>query len=362
MPLSAGFYGQADNVNPSKIAREGEISTPQYTKLSSIFDFDSCLKQRILRETLMSLKHRLLVFVAALLVTVIAMMSGAAYWQMRMEVVDIVRQEITATASGNQEVIEHRVTHWRKTIEAVAARLPLVDDPFPFLLEGRDVGHFDQTFVGYEDKRMIYNLADKKPPQGFDPTERPWYKQANEAKGTIVTQPYISASTNELCITVARPVASQIPSVTGGDISLEEIVQLVNSIELRGQGYAFLATRDGKIVVHSKHNSALKPVAEVIPGFNVSILETAGDKIALHEFNIENVPKYVATSPISGTDWVLCIVDDKAAALSPLGSLLWKLILEGLIIAALGSLIASPALWKLLKISLESSRTEAESR
>jgi methyl-accepting chemotaxis protein len=310
----------------------------------------------------MSLKHRLLVFVAALLVTVIAMISGAAYWQMRMEVIGIVRQEIMTTASGNHGTIAHWVMLRRETIEAVAARLPLVDDPVPFLLDGKDVGHFDQTFVGYEDKRIIYDLADKKPTPGFDPTERPWYKQAIEAKGTIITQPYISVRTRELCITVARPVATKIPGVLAGDIALDEIVQLVNSIELRGQGYAFLVTRDGKIVAHSKHNSALKPVAEVIPGFDASILKAAGEKTILHEFKIEGIPKYVATSPVPGVDWVLCTVVDKTAALSPLRSLLWKLILEGLIIAALGSLIASPVLWKLLKLSPESSRTEEENR
>jgi methyl-accepting chemotaxis protein len=310
----------------------------------------------------MSLKQRLLVFVVTLLVTVIAMMSGAAYWQMRMEVIDIVRQEIIATTSSNLEAITNKVMLWRETVEAVAARLPLVDDPIPFLLEGKDVGHFDRTFVGYEDKRMFYHLADKKPIPGFDPTERPWYKQASEAKDTIVTQPYIAASTNELCVTVARPVASRIPGVVGGDISLEEIAQLVNSIELRGQGYAFLVTCDGKIVAHSKPNSILKPVMEVVPGFDASTLKTAGDKIALHEFKIGNTPKYVATVLVPGTDWVLCIVDDKAAALSPLRSLLWKLVLEGLAIAALGTLIASPALLRLFQLSLGSSRTEEGNR
>jgi methyl-accepting chemotaxis protein len=342
--------------------KKSEISTLQEKNLGSIFDFSNRLKQQPIRETLMSLKQRLLVFVAALLVIVTALLSGAAYWQMRTEVIDIVRQEIKTTASGNHEIMAHWVMLRRNTIEAVAARLPLVDDPTPFLLDGKNVGHFDQTFVGYEDKRMIYDLADKKPTPGFDPTERPWYQQANEAKGTIITQPYISVRTRELCVTVARPVATEIPGVLAGDIALDEIVQLVNSIELRGQGYAFLVTRDGTIVAHPKHNSALKPVVEVIPGFDASILKTANDKTALHEFDIEGIPKYVAASPIPGADWVLCIVADKAAALSPLRSLFWKLILAGLIVAALGTLVANSALPKLLKFSPENCRTEAENR
>ncbi|MDR2209318.1 MAG: methyl-accepting chemotaxis protein [Azoarcus sp.] len=298
----------------------------------------------------MSLKQRLLVFVAALLVIVIAGLSGVAYWHMRVEIINGVRQEIDTAVSGNREVIASWVAQRRDAIEAVTARLPSAENPIPFLIAGRDAGRFDQTYVGYEDKRMIYHLADKKlPTPDYDPTSRVWYKQANTEKGTTVTQPYICASTGELCITVARPVASQDVSVVGGDISLKEIIQLVNAIELRGQGYAFLTTRDGKIVAHSKPDSALKLVAEVIPGFDASILKTEGDKVVLHEFDIENVSKYVTAAPIPGSDWVLCIVVDKAVLLSPLHSLLWKLVVAGLIIAALGAPIANLTLSALIQ-------------
>ncbi|MDR2208039.1 MAG: cache domain-containing protein [Azoarcus sp.] len=310
----------------------------------------------------MSLKQRLLVFVAALLVTVVVALSGVMYWQMRTEVIDIVRQEIKTTASGNREIMTKWITHRREAIEAVAARLPLVDAPAPLLLEGRKVGKFDQVYIGYEDKRMDYDLPEKTPVPGFDPTERLWYKQANETKSTVITQPYVSVRTKELCITVSRSVASQTPSVVAGDISLEEIIQLVNAIELRGRGYAFLSTRDGKIVAHSKLGSSLKPVEDIIPGFDTSFLKTADGNIGLHKFGIEGTPKYAATVAIPGTDWALCIVADKAAALSPLCTLLRNMAISGLIIAALGTLIAYPALLKLLKLSPESCRTEAENQ
>ena len=51
---------------------------------------------------------------------------------------------------------------------------------------------------------MIYHLADKKPPEGYDPTARPWYKLAAATKESVVSAPYIFASTKKLGITVAR--------------------------------------------------------------------------------------------------------------------------------------------------------------
>ncbi|MCL2876717.1 MAG: methyl-accepting chemotaxis protein [Betaproteobacteria bacterium] len=296
----------------------------------------------------MSLKQRLLVFVATLLAIVIAVLTSIAYWQMRVEIINDVNKKVESTVIANSKLLAGWIAQRRDAIEAVTVRLASANDPVPFLIAGKDAGRFFQTYVGYEDKRMIYHLVEKKPIIGYDPTSRLWYKQANEEKGTIVTPPYIFASTNALGITVAQSVDSRVRSVVGGDIELTEIIQLVNSIELHGQGYAFLVTRDGKIVAHSKPDSALKPVAEIMPGFDESILKTAGVKILPHEFSIEGVPKYVTASPVSGSDWVLCIVIDKTTVLSPLRFLLWGLVLAGLVIALLGVPIANRVLSQLL--------------
>ncbi|MBP6709841.1 MAG: methyl-accepting chemotaxis protein, partial [Propionivibrio sp.] len=157
----------------------------------------------------MSLKQRLLAFVAILLLTVIAALSGMSYREMRSEIVAGVSHEIEAAVRGNREALSRWIIQRRDAIDATATRLVSGGDPIPFLLAGKDAGRFDQLFVGYGDKRMIYNLADKQPPEGYDPTARPWYKQASDAKGTVVTPPYISASTKKLGITIARPVEGE---------------------------------------------------------------------------------------------------------------------------------------------------------
>ena len=298
----------------------------------------------------MSLKQRLLAFVAILLMSVIAALSAVAYWQMRAEIVDGVNKEIEAAVRGNREALSRWMAQRLDAMDATAARMPSASDPIPFLIAGKDAGRFDQTFVGDADKKMIYNLVEKKPAEGYDPTARPWYKLGAEVKKAVVTPPYISASTKKLGITVARQVDGATPvAVVGGDISLEEIIELVKAIELRGNGYAFLATRDGKIVAHSKPESGLKPVAEVMPGFDASILQSADNKISFREFDIEGSSKYVVTSSIAGADWVLCAVVDKATILAPLRSLLWVLAFAGLIVAVLGAVLANVALTRLLK-------------
>ncbi|MDR1848584.1 MAG: cache domain-containing protein [Zoogloeaceae bacterium] len=288
----------------------------------------------------MSLQQRLFAFVVIFLIVVIVGMSGGMYRKMHTEIVSGVRQEVRAVINGNRIALMYWVAQRRAAIEAIAERLALANDPVPFLIVGKNAGRFDQTFVGYEDKRIIYHLADKKPPAGYNPTVRPWYIEAEKTRNTIVSQPYICTSTQQPCITIARSVFAKTPSVVGGDISLAEITLLVNSIQLHNDGYAFLVTRDGKIVAHPQPDSALKPVEEVIPGFNAEILITADANATPHEFVSEGIPKYMVAASIPGTDWVLCLVVDRAMVLSPLRYLLGGLLLAGLIVAFLGMPIA----------------------
>ena len=71
----------------------------------------------------MSLKQRLLAFVAVLLITVVAALSAIAYVQMRSEIVDGVSREIEAAVRGNREALARWVAQRRDAIDATAARL-----------------------------------------------------------------------------------------------------------------------------------------------------------------------------------------------------------------------------------------------
>ena len=298
----------------------------------------------------MSLKQRLLFFVTVLLVVAVALLSAVSYWQMRTEIVVGVDKEIDTAIRGNREALSRWLAQRRDAIDAMANGLIHAGSPIPALVLGKDAGKYEQTFAGYADKRMIYHLADKKPPEGYDPTARPWYKLASASKESVVSAPYIFASTKKLGITVAGQFESGgVAAVVGGDISLEEIIALVKAIDLRGNGFAFLATRDGKILAHAKPESALKPVAEIVPGFDLSLIQSADDSVKLREVTIEGERKYVVASSIGGVDWVLCAVVDKATILAPLRSLLLMLACAGLIIAVTGVIFANVALSSLLK-------------
>ncbi|MCG2576321.1 methyl-accepting chemotaxis protein [Dechloromonas sp. XY25] len=298
----------------------------------------------------MSLKKRLLVFVSVLIAITIGLLASLSYQRMRSEILAGVEDELNAAISGNRHAIAQWLTQRRDVIAAAAARAGEVDEPRPALIQGKEAGRFEQTFAGYADKRMLYHLTDKRPPEGYDPTARPWYKLAGEARATVVTAPYVFASTKKLGITVASPILRQGQQigVAGGDVVLEEVSSVVAGIRLRGNGLAFLATRDGKIVAHPKADAVLKPVGEIMPGFDTAQLALASDNTRLQEMQIDGRTAYVDLSPVPGSDWVLGSVIDKETILSPLNSLIATLSIAGLAIGLGGVLFASYALNRLL--------------
>mgnify|MGYP001022586500 CR=1 FL=1 len=106
---------------------------------------------------------------------------------------------------------------------------------------------FTFTYLGQADGSFTMRPNDKMP-DGYDPRTRPWYKDALNAGGTTLTEPYVDAATSQLIITVATPAqsAGQTIGVVGGDLSLQAIVQIINSLDFNGMGYAFLVSGDGK--------------------------------------------------------------------------------------------------------------------
>ncbi|GAB7128633.1 methyl-accepting chemotaxis protein [Silvimonas sp. JCM 19000] len=298
----------------------------------------------------MSLKTRLLFAVAFLVAVVIAVLSSVAYFRMETEIVAGARNEIQASVRGNSQALSRWFSQHQDAVTAVAAHLGGVAEPIPFLQTGQQAAGFDQLFIGYADKRMIYHKVDKHAPAGYDPTSRTWYKKAAAANAPIVSDPYVFASTKALGVTFAAPVQEngQMTAVVGGDVALEGVIKVVGGIELRGNGYAFLVTQDGKIVVHPAAESTLKPVADVMPGLTMDTLSKAVAQHDLVEVKIGDDEKYVTASAVPGTDWIMGTVTDKSVMLAPLHSMLTVLLISGIGMGVVAVILAAFALTSLL--------------
>ncbi|MBG4151901.1 methyl-accepting chemotaxis protein, partial [Pseudomonas aeruginosa] len=171
---------------------------------------------------------------------------------------------------------------------------------------------FSFTYLGQQDG--VFTMRPDSPmPAGYAPRSRPWYKDAVAAGGLTLTEPYVDAATQELIITAATPVkaAGNTLGVVGGDLSLKTLVQIINSLDFSGMGYAFLVSGDGKILVHPDKEQVMKTLSEVYPQ-NTPKIATGFSEAELHGHT-----RILAFTPIKGlpsVTWYLALSIDKDKA------------------------------------------------
>ena len=202
--------------------------------------------------------------------------------------------------------------------------------------------NFELTYFGAETGTMFSIPAGNRAAD-YDPRQRGWYKAAKAAQQTIVTEPYVAASSGKLVITVATPVREQngLVGVAGADIDLGSVSAIINSLNFGGHGHAFIVSADGKILVHPDSQLQLKSLGEAYPDATPRI--AAG----LQEFEIGGKKQLISFTQVTGVpsaDWYVGLVLEKDTAFAMLSefrtsALLAMMIAVVIIIVLLGMLI-----------------------
>lgn len=171
---------------------------------------------------------------------------------------------------------------------------------------------FDFTYLGSADGTFTMR-PDSEMPEGYDPRTRPWYKDAMAAGGSTLTEPYVDAATGKLIITIATSAGSS--GVVGGDLSLDTLVQIINSLDFDGIGYAFLISADGKILVHPDKNLVMKSLREVYPQ------NTPQVSPGIAEATLDGIERILTFTPVQGlpsVKWYIGLSIDKDKAYASL--------------------------------------------
>ncbi|PAU52918.1 chemotaxis protein [Pseudomonas sp. PIC25] len=245
------------------------------------------------------------------------------------------------TASNIQNWLSGRILLVESTAEAIAGDSE--PDKVIGLLERKSLtSTFNYTYLGTEDGSFTMRPDDQMP-EGYDPRTRPWYKDAVAAGGSTLTEPYVDAASGKLIITIATPArqGSNSVGVVGGDLSLETLVKIINSLDFDGIGYAFLVSADGKVLVHPDKAMVMKSLRDLFPQ-NTPRISTDFSEV---ELNGET--RILTFTPVEGLPsvrWYIGLSVDKAKAYSMLSefrasAIIATVIAVIIIIALLGMLI-----------------------
>nr|WP_122447923.1 methyl-accepting chemotaxis protein [Pseudomonas viridiflava] len=172
--------------------------------------------------------------------------------------------------------------------------------------------NFQLSYFG-STEGVMFSVPAGNRPADYDPRARGWYKVAQNAPGTIVTEPYIAASSGKLVMTIATPVKiqNQLAGVAGADISLDSVSKIINSLNFDGHGYAFLVSAEGKILVHPDSKLVLKNINEAYP------VNTPKIATGVTEIDSGKQPEIISFTPVQGVataNWYVALVLEQDSA------------------------------------------------
>jgi diguanylate cyclase (GGDEF)-like protein/PAS domain S-box-containing protein len=188
------------------------------------------------------------------------------------------------------------------------------------------------VYSGYENGLMLIN--DWTPPEGYDPTTRPWYRAAMAARsGTSIGLPYQDIKSKEWLVSTSRALKQPgggYCGVVAVDCSIDQIIHLVAQHNEYKTEISFVTDRSGKIIIHPDQSvlGTLLPEIKEIPQ-----QESGGDLT----YRIGNVEYFANYNRITSTGWTVVTVVEKKEILRPIIVDVLSLVgLTGIIAVVLG--------------------------
>ncbi|SDJ43737.1 methyl-accepting chemotaxis sensory transducer with Cache sensor [Pseudomonas delhiensis] len=173
--------------------------------------------------------------------------------------------------------------------------------------------NFESVYLG-EAASGVFTMRPYSPmPDGYDPRQRGWYKDAVAAGRLIVTEPFLDAGTKEQILAMSVPVMrnGQLVGVAAGDMKLETITAILNSLKFDGDGYAFLVSDAGKVLLHPDAGKVFKNLAEIYPHGAPQV------RPGVQEVDVDGRTQLVSMTRVEGlpgVSWYVALVLDKSAA------------------------------------------------
>lgn len=157
------------------------------------------------------------------------------------------------------------------------------------------------TYFGMTDGEFFI-YPNNKMPDGFDPRERPWYKQALEHKGQVViTLPFKDAQTGKNVVSVARTVErdGKVVGVCAMNVSLDTLAEKISLKKIGDSGYVFISDVEGNIIAHPQKDLIGTDEASKLSIWNE--IKSSDNGFANYTYN--NINKFGVYKTNNSTGW-----------------------------------------------------------
>ncbi|MEH2250599.1 ATP-binding protein [Nostoc sp.] len=197
-----------------------------------------------------------------------------------------------------------RQLHWSVAEPYLKSEVERIDEFFFFQIVTPD-GSYSNTKVGRSNK----NIKDRD------------YVQKALAGKSNISDPFISRSTGIPLIAISTPIWSNSPTIRSpigtfqGDVKVDHIAKVVNSLHYGNNSYAFALNSQGQAIVHP--NSTLmstleKPAPSLLKISDRNLKAIAQQMVnkqqGIELMEIDGAKKYVAYLPLQEANWSVALV------------------------------------------------------
>ncbi len=171
-------------------------------------------------------------------------------------------------------------------------------------------------YSGYENGMLLIN--DYEPPEGYDPTVRPWYTAAIRSKPQISWgEPYQEIKTKEWLVSVSKVLVGKENEMTGVIAIGTPLKKLENILYGSDERYrslhSYVIREDQKIIIHHEKQHIHQNLSDVL---NKPVsFEKDQDSF---EYRLEGIEKIAYYSRIKDLGWIVITVVSKDEVIKPI--------------------------------------------
>ncbi len=210
----------------------------------------------------MGIKNKMIIMFT-LLISIPLIVLGISTHKRSINIIDGDLKELaSSTMDGIEISIENYLNGYNENLNMISNNIdvksivehPEYEEFMMYVFKDFIDSHKDSMsiYLGIEDK-SIYTYPEAEYEDGFDPTQRLWYKNAVERNTISWTEPYIDVHSKKLVVTASSPVYdnnNNFIGVVGIDIDLETLSNNINKMTIGSNGYPMLISSDKLMMSH----------------------------------------------------------------------------------------------------------------
>ena len=259
---------------------------------------------------------RKMIIMFIILISIPLIVLGISTYKRSINIIDGDLKELaSSTINGVEISIDNYLNGYSESINMVSNNVDvksIIDnseyEPFMinifknFMDSHKDVR---SICLGLEDKTM-YTYPNAEYEEGYDPRQRPWYKNAVEKNSISWTEPYIDANSDTLIVTASVPVYNnnnQFIGVVGIDIDLDTLSKNINKMTIGSNGYPMLISSNKLMMSHKNHEKIGKPLdsQDLIKTLDENKVSVAYE----YEQDGKIMSKYAQFKTMESTGWTI---------------------------------------------------------